>query len=279
MNVLLILAALIVGTWNGNWFPSGRAEHRAHPDVEAATISAAAKMLAEGLRAVDPLGTNDVILSLCEIRNGEVASNLVAQIGRKGLSVASVSRYRRRDRFDQQQNVIATTLPVLSADWVRWKGEDDVVPPRGYARAILRLSPSVSAAVYSVHLKANYGSKTPESRESVRVQREISARELLSLERTTRRPVIVAGDFNTDCWRREFANEQTVQMFVDAGYGNLMSMLPKGKRGTHPHKRYGDSTLDYIIVRGLSSTSSSLIVPNDALSDHYAVFSVLSLRE
>ena len=73
----------MVGTWNGNWFPSGRAEHRAHPDVEAATITAAAKMLVGGLRAVDPAGTNDVILCLNEIRGPKVASNLVAQIGRK----------------------------------------------------------------------------------------------------------------------------------------------------------------------------------------------------
>ena len=42
-----IFAAVVVGTWNGNWFPSGRAEHRAHPDVEAAT-SAAALSVARG---------------------------------------------------------------------------------------------------------------------------------------------------------------------------------------------------------------------------------------
>ena len=102
MNAILaVLAAVVVGTWNGNWFPSGRAEHRAHPDVEAATITAAAKMLANGLKAVDPAGTSDVILCLNEIRGPKAASNLVAQIGRKGLRVAIVSGYHRRDRFDQ----------------------------------------------------------------------------------------------------------------------------------------------------------------------------------
>ena len=79
-HVLAIVAAVVVGTWNGNWFPSGRAEHRAHPDVEAATIEAAAKMLSEGLRAVDPAGTNDVVLVLNEIRGPRVASNRVARI-------------------------------------------------------------------------------------------------------------------------------------------------------------------------------------------------------
>ena len=37
---------ITIATWNGNWFPSGRAEHRAHPDVEAATTVAAGKLLA-----------------------------------------------------------------------------------------------------------------------------------------------------------------------------------------------------------------------------------------
>ena len=113
-----LLAAVVVGTWNGNWFPSGRAEHRAHPDVEAATISASAKMLASGLRALDPEGTNDVILCLGEMRGPRAVSNLVAQIGRKGLRVVQVSGYRRRDRYDQQQNaaVASFRLPAEEVD-------------------------------------------------------------------------------------------------------------------------------------------------------------------
>ena len=87
----VLLAAVVVGTWNGNWFPSGRAEHRAHPDVEDATATAAAKMLARGLAEADPSGTNDVMLCLHEIRGPRAASNLVARIGRKGLRVAVVS--------------------------------------------------------------------------------------------------------------------------------------------------------------------------------------------
>ena len=126
-----IFAAVVVGTWNGNWFPSGRAEHRAHPDVEAATSAAAAKMLAEGLKEVDPEGTNDVILCLNEIRGPRAATNLLAQIGRKDLRMAVISGYRRRDRFDQQQDVIATTLPVANAHWSKWKGAGKETPPRG----------------------------------------------------------------------------------------------------------------------------------------------------
>ena len=68
-----LLASVVVGTWNGNWFPSGRAEHRAHPDVEDATITAAARMLSHGLSEADPSGTNDVILCLHEMRGPRAA--------------------------------------------------------------------------------------------------------------------------------------------------------------------------------------------------------------
>ena len=46
---------VVVGTWNGNWFPSGRAEHRAHPSVELATTEVAANMLSSALAAIKEL--------------------------------------------------------------------------------------------------------------------------------------------------------------------------------------------------------------------------------
>ena len=270
-----ILAAVVVGTWNGNWFPSGRAEHRAHPDVEAATIAASAKMLAQGLAAVDPFGTNDVILVLNEIRGPRAASNLVAQIGRKGLAVASISAYRRRDRYDQQQDVVATTLPVASRGWSVWKNHKRETPPRGYAYASLVFSPAVTAKVYAVHFKSNYGATTEEIRELNRAKRAHAAEQLVKNDRGT--PcAIVAGDFNADPWRKEFAKETLFGIFKDAGFENLMALAPPDGRGTHPHRRYGDSCLDYIMCKGFSAVVPPRIVPNDSLSDHFAVFAVIA---
>jgi len=273
-HLVAILAAVVVGTWNGNWFPSGRAEHRAHPDVEAATITAAAKMLSEGLAAMDPEGTNDVVLVLNEIRGPRVASNLVAQIGRKGLVVASVSAYRRRDRFDQQQDVIATTLPVASKGWSVWKNHKRETPPRGYAVASLVFSPAVTANVYAVHLKSNYGATTEELREMNRVKRAHAAEQLVKQERKTPY-VIVAGDFNADPWRKEFAKDTLFETFGAAGFQNLMALAPPDGRGTHPHRRYGDSCLDHILCKGFAVAVPPKTVPNDSLSDHLAVFAVI----
>ena len=280
MTVGVLIAAIVVGTWNGNWFPSGRAEHRAHPDVEAATSAAAAKMLRGGLDAMDPAGTNDVILCLHEMRGPRAASNLVAQIGRKGLRVAVVSGYRRRDRFDMQQDVIATTLPVAETGWCVWKRQGAETPPRGYAFAAVVVDPAVTAAVYAVHLKSNYRAASDEDKALNRAKRTHAVDQLIKQEKPRRgkgaRPVIVAGDFNADKWRKEFAGEPLFAAFEKAGFDNPLERLPPEKRGTYPHKRYGDSALDYIMIRGLSSEESPKIVPNDALSDHYALFAVLN---
>lgn len=281
MQAFLLLAAVVVGTWNGNWFPSGRAEHRAHPDVEAATISAAAKMLASGLGAVDPEGTNDVILCLSEMRGPSVASNLVAQIGRPGLKLAIITGYRRRDRFDQQQDAIATTLPVADAYWSRWRGNGKATPPRGYAFAAVVIDPATTANVYAVHLKSNYGSTTDEIAAANRAKRTASIEQLLACEKPNRgacamRPVIVAGDMNADKWGRKFKDEKLFALLDDAGFSNPLGDLPSTQRGTHPSKRWGDSALDYVFLRGLRSLRLPHIEPNDGLSDHFALFVLVS---
>lgn len=275
----LILAAITVGVWNGEWFPSGRAEHRAHPDVEAATITAAAKMLAGGLKAVDPAGTNDVILCLNEIRGPKAASNLVAQIGREDLRVAVVSGYRRRDRFDQQQDVIATTLPVAEAHWSKWKVAGKETPPRGYAFAAVVVDPATTANVYAVHLKSNYGATSKEIAALNRAKRTHAITQLVEQEKRKRgrpfRPVVVAGDMNADRWGKDFKDEELFGLLEKADFANPLADLPAASRGTHPSKRYGDSALDYVFCRGLRSIGQPRIVPNDELSDHYALFVLL----
>ena len=275
---ILVVFSIVVGTWNGNWFPSGRAEHRAHPDVEAATITAAARMLADGLRAVDPAGTNDVILCLNEIRGPRAASNLVAQIGRKDLRVAIVSGYRRRDRFDQQQDVIATTLPVAEAHWSKWKVAGKATPPRGYAFAAVVVDPATTANVYAVHLKSNYRAKGDE----IALNREKRMRAIAQIAEQERRkrgrpfrPVVVAGDMNADKWGKDFAEEKLFGILEDAGFANPLGDLPAKARGTHPSRTWGDSALDYIFCRGLKSVEAPRIVPNDGLSDHFALFVLL----
>ena len=238
-------------------------------------------MLAEGLKEVDPEGTNDVILCLNEIRGPRAATNLLAQIGRKDLRMAVISGYRRRDRFDQQQDVIATTLPVANAHWSKWKDAGKETPPRGYAFAAVVIDPATTASVYAVHLKSNYGATTPELKASNRAKRTVAAQQLVESVKPPRgkkrpgSPVIVAGDMNADKWNKNFADEQLFKILEGAGFGNALESLPPKSRGTHPSRKYGDSALDYVFFRGFSVSGLPRIVPNDGLSDHRALFVLL----
>jgi endonuclease/exonuclease/phosphatase family metal-dependent hydrolase len=273
-----ILAAVLVGTWNGNWFPSGRAEHRAHPDVEAATVKAVGAMLRRGIDAMDPAGTNDLVLCFNEIRGPRVAKELCEAIGRTNLSVAVVTGYRRRDRFDQQQDVIMTTLPVADASWSLWKSSKGVRPPRGYAMAKVVVEPAVTSTVYAVHLKSNYGATTDEIRAANRAKRRLPVEQLVSMsapKRSPGGPVVIAGDFNADKWRKEFADETIFSLLEEAGFDNVVARIPEGERGTHPNRRWGDSALDYIFVRGLDVVGAPAIFPSEELSDHKPLFVVL----
>ncbi len=280
---VLTLAAITVGTWNGEWFPSGRAEHRAAPEIEAATIRAAGRVLREGLAKADPAGTNDLILCFNEIRGPKEAEALCRELGRPDLSVVVVTRYRRRDRFDQQQDVIATTLPVVSANWSRWRDAKKETPPRGYARASVLLSPSVTGTVYAVHLKSNYGQTTEALAEMNRTKRTLAARQLVEMEKPPKRgrkrqsPVIVAGDFNADKWAKSFAAETIFTDFEKAGFTDPLEQLSASDRVTHPGKgKWGNSVLDYVLLRGVKAQEPPVIVSAEGVSDHNPVFVTLS---
>ena len=141
------------------------------------------------------------------------------------------------------------------------------------------VSPTVTANVYAVHLKSNYGANTALKRDFNREKRANAVGQLMEIERRKRGrknpPVIIAGDLNADCWRKEFAEEKIFTMMASAGFVNSLALLPEHARGTHPSKKWGDSALDYIMTRDFEILSAPRIIPNDELSDHYALFAVL----
>ena len=276
-----LVLALVVGAWNGEWFPSGRAEHRANDQVERATIRAAGQMLADGISEIDPSGNEDVLLCLNEIRDLETAQALCSAIGRTNLSVAVITAYRRRDRFDQQQDVIMTTLPVAKANWSTWKIHKEAIPPRGYAHAEVVVSPTVTATVYAVHLKSNYGQTSEAIAATNRLKRAFAIDQLVDQEKPKRgkfrAPVIIAGDFNADRFAKSFDKETIFQSLEKAGFVDSFEGVPPEGRLTHPGRgRYKGSTLDYIYMRGCSVESPPKVIPALRISDHDAVFVKLS---
>lgn len=284
MTIATLFLALVVGTWNGEWFPSGRAEHRASDAVEKATIRAAGMMISEGLAQADPSGTEDVILCLSEIRDLKTAEALCKAIGRTNLSVSVVSAYRRRDRFDQQQNVIMTTLPVAKASWSRWKVWKDATPPRGYAHADVVVAPAVTASVYSVHLKSNYGQTTDEERRLNRLKRGRAIGQLVEQERPKRDkyrgPVVIAGDFNADRFSKEFSGETIFRTLDAAKFLDAFEGMEASQCVTHPGRgsKGAGNVLDYVYHRGFEKSGEVVICPALRISDHDAVFVRLSVR-
>jgi len=276
--------ALIVGTWNGNWFPSGRAEHRASPEKELAVIKKAAKMFNAALDRLDPERTNDVVICLNEMRSRDVVTNMLSYIERPGMRLDIISRYRRRDRFDQQQDAIITTTPVASHGWSTFrKGRSGYdTPPRGFVFSdIIHEGGASTTRVYAVHLKSEYGATTEKKRSLNRFKRAYSIEHILKLEKpptkksdAARNNVIIAGDINADKWNDYFSRDTVFSILEEAGFVNHLEQLPLHRRDTKPSKKWGRSALDYVFSRGLDKPKSVHIEDSNNASDHNAVFVV-----
>lgn len=276
LSVLLSLCAVLSGTWNLKWFPSGRAEHRASPRVEAANTADAADTVREGLKK--HLGKGDgAVLFFQEMRDGRSVSNLVAAIGWDGLKVASVSAFRERDnRLGWQQCGIATTLPVIDFGFSYWKRPRRIFPPRGYAYALLDGGEDGVIACYCVHLKSNYGATREKIRKANREKRETCAEQLVAITKNLKTPdgrpvkkILIGGDFNVDPSQPRHAGEKTLEILLEGGFKDGWEGVPASERVTHPGSlRNPGSTLDYVCYRGFNSCTLRYSAPEIPSSDH-----------
>ncbi len=289
--VQIAFGDVLCGTWNLKWFPSGRAEHRAAPPVEATNIVAAADVVREGLQKAGLVssgesaivGETGVILFFQEVRDSAACSKLVDAVGATNLTVASVSAYRDWDnRLLWQQCGIATTLPVVESSWSYWKrSATKLFLPRGYAYAVVDAGKDGLIACFCVHLKSNYGATKQEIREQNIQKREIVAKQMVDLTNKKIKTadgrvvgrIIIAGDFNTDPTASSFEQEQTFPVLAQAGFVNCFAGLPLEKRGTHPGgKTYPDITFDYVLHRGFAQADEPVLSPAVPLSDHRMVW-------
>ena len=289
--VQIAFGDVLCGTWNLKWFPSGRAEHRAAPPVEATNIVDAADVVREGLQKAGLVssgesaivGETGVILFFQEVRDSAACSKLVDAVGATNLTVASVSAYRDWDnRLLWQQCGIATTLPVVESSWSYWKrSATKLFLPRGYAYAVVDAGKDGLIACFCVHLKSNYGATKQEIREQNIQKREIVAKQIVDLTNKKIKTadgrvvgrIIIAGDFNTDPTASSFEQEQTFPVLAQAGFVNCFAGLPLEKRGTHPGgKTYPDITFDYVLHRGFAQANEPVLSPAVPLSDHRMVW-------
>jgi endonuclease/exonuclease/phosphatase family metal-dependent hydrolase len=275
-SVVLSLCSVLCGTWNLKWFPSGRAEHRASERVERANVEDAAELVRNGLKEHERTGEG-VVLFFQELRDRDALSNLVAQVGVKGLATASVSSFRERDnRLGWQQCGVVSTLPVIDAGFSYWKRPKKVFPPRGYAYALLDGGEDGVIACFCVHLKSDYGATTEEIRRSNIEKREVCAEQLVAAAKKMKAPdgravkrVLIGGDFNADPTSPRYGAERTAEILLAGGFRDAWEGTPQEERVTHPGSgRHPDRTIDFVYFRGFRRCTMRVSAPEVPLSDH-----------
>lgn len=272
----LLAFAVLAGTWNLKWFPSGRAEHRASPRMEAANVSDAADVIRANLRR----GRSGRVLFLQELRDPLTCSNLISAIRDRNLHVAVATAYRdsRDNRLQWQQMAIVTDLPVIEADWRYARKAGRKFVPRGYAYALLDGGKEGRIACFCVHLKSNYGAYKVEDVKANAAKRLACIRQVLeAAAKVAAERTIIAGDFNADRFQLQFKDEGTFCVMEAAGFADSWEGASPAERGTHPGStRYPDSTLDYVFHKGFRRIASRRLAPLDFVSDHRMV--VVSLE-
>ena len=261
-----LIFAVLAGSWNLKWFPSGRAEHRASARVESANIEDAADVIRANLKG------SGRVLFLQELRDANACSNLVTAIGDTNLNVAVATAFRdfRDNRLQWQQLGIVTDLPVIKAEWRYSKKADGMFVPRGYAYALLDGGEEGRIACFCVHLKSNYGAKKAAKKKENMLKREAAIRQVLAAAGNCGADkILIAGDFNSDRFQKAFKDERMFPMLESAGFKDGWEGTDSSERGTHPgSSRYPDSTLDYVFYKGYSRCASRFLAPAVPVSDH-----------
>ena len=261
-----LIFAVLAGSWNLKWFPSGRAEHRASARVESANIEDVADVIRANLKG------SGRVLFLQELRDANACSNLVTAIGDTNLNVAVATAFRdfRDNRLQWQQLGIVTDLPVIKAEWRYSKKADGMFVPRGYAYALLDGGEEGRIACFCVHLKSNYGAKKAAKKKENMLKREAAIRQVLAAAGNCGADkILIAGDFNSDRFQKAFKDERMFPMLESAGFKDGWEGTDPSERGTHPgSSRYPDSTLDYVFYKGYSRCASRFLAPAVPVSDH-----------
>jgi endonuclease/exonuclease/phosphatase family metal-dependent hydrolase len=262
----LFIFAVLAGSWNLKWFPSGRAEHRASPRVEAANIADAAEVIRANLKG------RGRVMFLQEMRDAQACTNLAKAVGDADLKVAVASAFRdfRDNRLQWQQLGILTDLPVIEAKWKYSKKAGGLFVPRGYAYALLDGGAEGRIACFCVHLKSNYGARKAAKKKENMLKREACIRQVLEAAKGCKADrILIAGDFNSDRFQKAFADEKIFAIMESAGFKDGWAGAEMSVRGTHPgNTRYPDSTLDYVFYKGYCGCTSRSLAPVVPVSDH-----------
>ena len=263
-------------TWNIEWFPGGR------PYAKWQERAAHAKAVKAELAKIKP----DIFLAQ-EVRYGKAFGELVTAV--PGMSVNVLSRFLDEETGEpaMQQCAIASNLKANSAFFETFKPAKNLPNlRRGFAFAALEHPDGGLIMIYSVHLKSNRGSDTPEGEKDVADTRAESVRQIIAhkaemekrFEGQEIRGWVIAGDMNTN-HDGQFPMCTAVADLAKAGFQNTWDDTPKEERLTwHPtpgDDRFKPTTFDYVMTMGLKRKQAEVIPVPRETSDHDAVMLML----
>lgn len=271
---IILANPLRVLSWNIEWFPGLRAQ--ASADEQQAHLKAVRPELAK----IKP----DILLAQ-EITDEQAFNKLVTVV--PDMKVHIISRFLEpdSDKPSPQQLAIASRLEAHSA-WFEPFKPSQTAPylRRGFAFAALHHPDGGLLMLYSVHLKSNRGSDTPEGARDIAVTRRESVRQIIAHKAEMEKKFagekirgwLVGGDFNTND-DGQFPLCTAIKDMVAAGFHNTWSETPKAKRLTwredpDPARRFFSSTtFDFIFTSGFKPVQARIIDVPRALSDHYPI--------
>ncbi len=256
-------------TWNIEWFPG------THPKPNQAEKDKQFAAVKSKLSKLKP----DIFLAQ-EVTDGDAFKKLIATM--PGMKVDVVSRFFEPDSKTPgpQQCCIASNLKADSAFFESFKPTKNLPNlRRGFAFAALEHPDGGLIMLYSVHLKSNRGSDTPEGEQDVANTRAESVRQILAHKtemekRYAGKKIIgwlIAGDFNTN-HDNQFPKCTAVADLVEAGFHNTWDTTPKDQRLTWHNspwdKKFKPTTFDYMLTMGFKETQAQLIKASRNTSDH-----------
>lgn len=239
--------------WNIEWFPAGRRDMR---DINVNyQVAAAAGILNE----IEP----DIILAQ-EIRNLPALRLLNRNLNPPAMSHLAISFFLKENTAEEQEKrkrggqecALLSRYPWTSIREIDFGPlEGSHRPARGWLHAEFNIGDH-TIHIYNGHLKSNFGADDPAERASNIAKRKAAIDQLQQdLKRLNLDPIrdkiIVVGDFNTDFFSKEFADEKLFDELKHMGFRQTFSLDSVEERITIP-ARLGEpwpsSTFDYILL-------------------------------
>ncbi|MFK7850853.1 MAG: endonuclease/exonuclease/phosphatase family protein [Akkermansiaceae bacterium] len=267
---VLLAEPLKTMAWNLQWYPGGRPNAKESAKADHAM----------GVKKIFSEQAPDIFLAQ-ELIDKKAFEDLVATVS--GMQVHTYSNFPDYSEKGPaaQQIAIASKLKANSA-WFELFKPSEALPNlrRGFAFAALEHPEGGLIMVYSVHLKSNRGSHTPEGEKDVAATRAESIRQIVAHKNEMQKKFadkkirgwVVGGDFNTN-HDGQFPVCTAIADLVQAGFHNTWNETPKEKRLTWRtfanRTKFKPTTFDYFLTDGFIQTQATMIsgIPMQ-FSDH-----------